>query len=104
MKKGYTKFDNEILEALIKADINSTELKVMLVIIRYSYGYQRDSCNLAVNYIAKICNRSNNSIKNSLKKLCEKNYIIKEIVVGKRILSYKINCEYKKDSTLSLSY
>ncbi len=91
MKKGFTMIDNNFLEAVMASDLNATEIKVLLAIARYSYGYQRGECTLAVDYITKICGRSKRMVLKALKSLCERHYVIKKKVEGKNILSYALD-------------
>ena len=77
MAKGFTKFDNKILEDLISADISCTDIKVLLAIIRYTYGYSRDECLISASYIATMTGKSVRNIQYSLSRLCDMGIIEK---------------------------
>lgn len=91
MNKGFTKFDNEIFEMLLRADLNCTQLKIMLAIVRYTYGYHREECLLTASYIAMLTGKSQRTVEYGLKALCEKNYIIKKRIPNKQTLMYAVN-------------
>ena len=38
---GFTKIDNPILEKILTADLTKRQLKMLLLIVRFSYGYQK---------------------------------------------------------------
>ncbi len=90
MSKGFTKFYNIILEALIGADISCTDIKVILAIIRYTYGYSKDECMITAPYLAKITGKSLRSIKYSLNKLCDMGILEKRESHKNNIQLYKI--------------
>ena len=90
MKKGFTKVDNIIFEALLIADINCTQLKVLLAIIRYTYGYSREECMITASYIARITGKSLRSVQYSLKKLCDMGIIEKRKSHKNNINWYKV--------------
>ena len=75
MKKGFTMFENDILEALLKSDFNCTEIKIVMAAVRLSSGYQKDECMLKYEYLAKITGRTVRMVTSALKGLCAKNVI-----------------------------
>ena len=38
---GFTRFDNDLLRAILTSDFTKRQLKILLLIIRFSYGYQK---------------------------------------------------------------
>ncbi|HVO28761.1 MAG TPA: replication protein [Candidatus Paceibacterota bacterium] len=44
--KGYTRFPHELLEAIISGGFSAREMKVLLVIVRTSYGFHHRYANL----------------------------------------------------------
>lgn len=51
---GFTRMDNDLYEALIRADLSGRELRVALAIHRLTAGFNRDSVKVAALYIAKM--------------------------------------------------
>ena len=38
-EKGFTKIANELFDKILQTDFNKRELKILLSIIRYTYGF-----------------------------------------------------------------
>lgn len=53
IENGYTTIANEILDHLYKQPLNGTELKVVMCILRYTFGFRRKSHKLSASFIAK---------------------------------------------------
>lgn len=52
--RGFTRMDNEVLEALIGADLSAREFKVALAIHRLTAGYNAPSVKVAALYLSKM--------------------------------------------------
>ena len=89
MNKGFTKFDNTLLEAIMRADFNGTEMKVIITIVRYTAGYQRTVGTLSAACISVLTGKSLRCVKYALKSLTEKNVISKFTENG--VNSYSVN-------------
>lgn len=76
LEEGYTSIANEILYELCKISFNGTELKVIICIFRYTFGFRRKSHKLSASFIAKWINCDSRSVKRALKTLQEKKIII----------------------------
>lgn len=48
-ENGYTSIANEIIEQLLKAGLNGTELAVILYVIRKTYGYQKKQDQISLS-------------------------------------------------------
>ena len=53
LENGYTSIANEILDNLCKLSLNGTELKVVICIFRYTFGFRRKSHKLSASFIAR---------------------------------------------------
>lgn len=95
-RKGYTKIDNDLFSFLYSNELNASELKVLLFLIRYTKGFSRDTCRASLSYIAKGTNRSVETIRKSIKSLSEKGYIsIEYPAIGSKAQVVKVlykNC------------
>lgn len=76
IENGYTAVANEILDHLYKQPLNGTELKVIMCILRYTFGFQRKSHKLSATFIAKWGNCDLRTVKRALKKLKQDRVII----------------------------
>jgi phage replication O-like protein O len=78
-EKGYTKIANELLEAITKADLSLRELKIIFVVMRYTYGFNRKEAELSVRFISEASGIKFQHISKSINDLIAKNIIISNI-------------------------
>ncbi|MDO5547714.1 MAG: replication protein, partial [Eubacteriales bacterium] len=69
LSDGYVKIANELWQALIDYDFTAAQMKIIAVIIRETYGYNRKSKNLSVSYISKATHLSKVGTRKALDKL-----------------------------------
>lgn len=74
-ENGYTKIANELLEAITRANFSSRELKTILALIRYSFGYSKKSAVLSLRFLSEITNIEFANLSRTLKHLERKNII-----------------------------
>ena len=67
LENGYTSIANEILDNLCKLSLNGTELKVVICIFRYTFGFRRKSHKLSASFISRYGNCELSSVKRALK-------------------------------------
>ncbi|MES5265453.1 replication protein [Priestia megaterium] len=105
---NFTKVDNIILENIVKFKFNGTQLRIIMTVWRYTYGYQRTSHELSISFIANSINVDKTRIKNELKMLIRKNVliVIKEgsfnrtrvIMFNKNFNEWKMQCSGTKET------
>lgn len=97
---GFTQIPNDLLIALARAQIcgmiTSRERAVIDFIIRYAYGYQKNIAVLKTSFIAKELGTTADNISHILKRLENKNIILRNF---EDIL---INCHYEEWKNLKL--
>lgn len=76
IENGYTAIANEILDHLYKQSLNGTELKVVMCILRYTFGFRRKSHKLSASFIARWGNCDSRAVKRALKKLQQDRIVI----------------------------
>lgn len=74
-KNGYMRVANEIMEALIKTPLSGREYKVLLFIMRQTYGYNHSERGMSLAYLAENLNIRQKHISEILISLKEKNII-----------------------------
>lgn len=74
-ENGFTPIANELLEAIFSAKLNSTQLKIVLLILRYTYGFSRKEHKFSLNFIARGIGVSRRYVSNELKTLIAANLI-----------------------------
>jgi len=72
---GYVRIANELLQALIDYDLTAAQMKIIAVIIRETYGYNRKSKNLSVSYLAKAIRRDERNTRRTLNDLIAKKVV-----------------------------
>ena len=51
-ENGYTRIANELLEAITRYKFNGTQLKIVMAVIRYTYGFSRKDAELSLVYLS----------------------------------------------------
>jgi len=82
LDEGFTQIANELLTALAKAQMQGTitgrERAVIDFIIRNTYGYRKEYASLRTSFIAKELETTSYNISKILKRLQEKNIIVRD--------------------------
>ncbi len=71
MENGYTPIANEILEAVAGAHLNGTQLRILLLLWRNSYGFHKKDCFLPLSYLAQKLRGSKSTIGRQMRALEE---------------------------------
>ncbi|EOZ2641260.1 replication protein, partial [Escherichia coli] len=70
---GYTRFANELLEAIASADLTARQLKVMLAYVRKTYGFNKKTDRIADEQIAQLTGLSRQNVNKAKKELISMN-------------------------------
>ncbi len=95
-ERGYTPIANELLEAICSAKFNSTQLKIALFILRYTYGFSRKEHKLSLNFISRGIGVSRRYVSHELKTLINADVVTvvsKHTDTEARVLSLNKNYE-----------
>lgn len=95
-EEGYVAIANELFEAIYKADLTRNELKVLLCIIRYTYGYNTKCSQLSRNFIASQTGLSPPRITEALNNLKCQNITIHKNSQGRIPQEISIQKDYEK--------
>lgn len=74
-ENGYTAIANELLQSICAAKFNGTQYKIVLCIMRYTYGFSRKSHSLSISFISKVTGVSKRYISAELQRLVEQNVV-----------------------------
>jgi len=93
LHNGHTRIANEILNEIIKTNLNGTQFRLVMAIWRYTYGFQRKSHPMSVSYLAELLNTSRSAVDRELKILIDKSIInvIETGQKGARVLLFNKN-------------
>lgn len=74
-ENGYTAIANEIMEQLYKMKFNGTQFRILLLILRFTYGYNRIEHEFSLSFIATQIGSSIKGTKKELDKLIDMNVL-----------------------------
>ncbi|MDB5996866.1 MAG: phage replication protein [Pseudomonas sp.] len=75
---GFTRMDNDLYGALIRADLSGRELRVALAIHRQTAGYNVASVRIAASYIAEMANIHREDVSRIIGELLRQRVIYRE--------------------------
>ncbi len=78
IKDGYTKVANELLDALIKYPFSGSELRILLFVIRKTYGWEKTKDVIPFSQISRATNLDLRYVKRIIKRLVGDNVLFKQ--------------------------
>jgi len=75
-ENGYTTIANELLEAITGSSLTLRETKIILCVIRYTYGFNRKEAQLSLRFISEATNIKYRHTQTVLSNLLSKNILI----------------------------
>ncbi|MCQ5364742.1 replication protein [Anoxybacillus salavatliensis] len=75
LEHGYTKIANEILERMALTKLSPTQFRLILVIWRYTYGFNRKDHEMSLSFLAEATGVHKQRVKQELDKLIESNIV-----------------------------
>jgi phage replication O-like protein O len=78
LAKGYTRIANKILDALAQTKLNGTQLRILNVIIRNTYGYNKKTASLSDTFISKATGIHQKQVNREVNNLVEMAIVIVE--------------------------
>lgn len=96
VENGFTKIANQILEEIAKFKFNGTELRIIMTIWRYTYGFNRKSHEMSAGFISNAIGVDISRVKKVLKDLIDKKVILvveEASFNSSRILAFNKNFE-----------
>lgn len=82
-ENGYTGIANEILEYIMKQNLNGTQFRIVLAVWRLTYGYQRTVNEMSINFLVTLIEANRRQVVRELNTLIARN-IITIVETGKR--------------------
>ena len=89
---GYTKLANELLESLSCCNLTARQFRVMLALIRKTYGFGKKNDRIADSQLSEITGLSRQNVNKAKNELISMNYIVKDgnkIGVNKEVSAWK---------------
>lgn len=100
--KNYTRIYNKVLEELAKIKLSPTQYRLIMVIWRYTYGFNRSEHDMSLRFLSNATGCDSRQIQRELKKLEQKKIIFQNIKSGSyRKISFNHNVhEWVGDTTI----
>ena len=89
---NFTRISNEILDNMAKIKLSPTQYRLLFVVWRYTYGFQRKEHDLSLSFLGDATGCDKRQIQRELKKMEERNIIKQNIKSGSyRKISFNKN-------------
>ncbi|SNZ14521.1 phage replication protein O [Terribacillus aidingensis] len=75
-ENGYTGIANEIMQEIAKVNLNGTQFRLVIVIWRYTYGFQRKMYPMSVRFLAEHTDAGRTQVSRELDVLIARNIVI----------------------------
>lgn len=76
LEDGYTRIANEILEECAKRKFNGTQLRILMIVWRYTYGFGRKDHEMSLSFFAKACNMGKTQLDREISALIDANVLM----------------------------
>ena len=86
LEHGYTRIANDLLGAILKYPFTGGELKVLLAVIRFTYGWNRKEALLKIREIAQVTHLSQRHVKRIIQQLNKKGILLKRSIGRVRLI------------------
>jgi phage replication O-like protein O len=105
LENGYTKIANKILERLALTKLSPIQYRIIFVIWRYTYGFNRKEHTFSLSFLSEATKYDQRQLQRELAKLEQRRIIIQKVQPGKpRIISFNKNYdEWLNEETLGNS-
>lgn len=106
LENGFTRIANELLDALAMQPLNGTQWRILIVVFRYTYGFNRKEHELSEAFISKASGIHRKQIGRELNVLIKDNLLsVKKAATfsSSRILAFNKNYESWGVSTKTLT-
>ncbi len=96
---NYTQTPNDLFDKWLP-DLNESELKVLMVVIRKTFGWHKDIDRISISQLQKITGLSETSVLNGIKSLIQKELIYKYTIgeIGKQQSFYSLTVQDSNNS------
>lgn len=84
MNRNFTRIPNDVLEALCTLNVSGNEMRILLYIIRRTYGFNRDFAEIPLSEIASAVGMLASHVSRALKKLSSTGLIERHSAKGMR--------------------
>ncbi|MEH7445192.1 replication protein [Bacillus sp. JJ1122] len=92
LEHGYTRVANETLEKMAKIRLSGTQYRILFIVWRYTYGFNRKEHTMSLSFLQKATGCDQRQIQRELKSLENRRVIVQSIQPGSiRKISFNKN-------------
>jgi phage replication O-like protein O len=88
---NFTRIVNEVLEQLVKVDLLAAEYKIILFVIRKTWGFQKTEDIISLTQFEEFTGLSRPTIIKTIKNLVKRGLLVKRSLLGNQQIAYKFN-------------
>lgn len=88
----FTKISNELLEEIPKYKFNGIQLRILLIVIRYTYGFNRKDADLSLTYLSNAIQTSKDCVKREV-----------TLLISNKVLKVIKEANFNSSRTISLN-
>ena len=74
-ENGYVPISNELIDQLCKTKLNGTQFRIILLVFRYTYGFNRKSWKLSTSFISEAIDCDIRQVRREIKSLIDMNIL-----------------------------
>lgn len=82
LKREFTRVANDILDEVMKLNLSASQLRIIIAVWRWTYGFQRPEYEMPSNFISRKTGIHAAQVRREVKSLCDRNILIQK--QGKR--------------------
>jgi phage replication O-like protein O len=86
LERGYTRIANELLEAIAKYPLTGGEMRLLMAVIRSTYGWGRKEAVLYIAELAQMTDLSPRHAKRLLQRLARDRVLLKKAISRMRVV------------------
>jgi len=93
-ENGYTMVPHEVIEALMEIKLSPSEYRIILAVIRKTFGFHKDWDRISYSQFAVLTGLNRNQSYRSVKKLITRSILERRSNKGINKLEYRLNQDY----------
>jgi len=73
---NYTYVSNDVIDSLLRADLNGIQYRIIYIVLRFADGIQRKDHPMSLKFISDNTGINKSNVSSELKKLIDRKFII----------------------------
>ena len=76
LENGYTRIANELMDIIAQTKFNGSQFRIIMAVVRYTYGFNRKSADMSVSYLAKATGLPERHVRKEVDRLISSKILI----------------------------